>query len=255
MRIGFIGSGSITRAVVTGLCHGDAKHDIWLSPRNAEVAAQLAQLDDRVRVGESNQQVVDASDVVCVAVVPDVADEVLQALNFRADQIVISFVAGVTIRRLKRCIGERVSIVRAIPLPATAHGSGSTVIYPRNAQATELFDAIGATVEVTEESQFDLFSVATATMSTYYSFVEAQAKWLAQRGVPYDGARTFLAGYYSGLAKLAQVSDDSFTELARQCTTEGGINELMHDKLQSEGFFDQVGRAMDAVEKRLKNGL
>ncbi|MDR5808774.1 pyrroline-5-carboxylate reductase [Caballeronia sp. LZ019] len=254
MRIGFIGSGGITRAVVTGLCHGDAKHDIWLSPRNAEVSAQLAQLDDHVRVCESNQQVVDASDVVCIAVVPDIAEEVLQTLTFRPGQLVISFVAGLTVNRLQRRMGVEAEIVRAIPLPATAHRSGSTVIYPRNAEAKAIFDAIGATVEVTEEAQYDLFSVATATMSTYYGFVEAQAQWLAQKGVPYEGARTFLAGYYSGLAKLAQVSHDSFDELAKQCTTEGGINELMQRKLESEGFFEQVRTAMDAVQKRLMNG-
>ncbi|MFM0048185.1 pyrroline-5-carboxylate reductase [Caballeronia grimmiae] len=254
MRIGFIGSGGITRAVVTGLCEGGAKHEISLSPRNAEVAAQLSQLDDRVRVRESNQQVVDASDVVCIAVVPNIAEAVLQALTFRADQTVISFVAGLTVERLKRCLRSDRAIVRAIPLPATAHGSGSTVVYPRNAQAKAIFDAIGTTVEVTEEAQFDLFAVATATMSTYYGFVEAQAKWLAERGVPSEGARAFLAGYYSGLARLAQVGNDSFSELAKQCTTEGGINELMQQKLQSEGFFDQVGSAMDAVEKRLLNG-
>lgn len=237
MNIGFIGSGGITKAVVTGLCRSSLNvESIALSPRNAETAAELARLDDRVRVCESNQRVLDACDVACIAVLPGVATDVLHALAFRPEHTVISFVAGLTIEQLARCIGAGARIVRAIPLPATAHGFGSTVIHPPNEHAAALFSAVGAAVEVSEERQFDAFSAATATMSTYYTFVEAQAKWLVKEGVPYDRARAFCR-VITGLAQMAQLGHDSFADLAMQCTTEGGINALMHSKLESEGFL------------------
>jgi len=43
MKLGFVGTGAITSAIVTGLNASDAARDsILVSPRNAEVAAALA---------------------------------------------------------------------------------------------------------------------------------------------------------------------------------------------------------------------
>jgi pyrroline-5-carboxylate reductase len=253
MRIGFVGTGSITQAVVTGLCNSDfGATKIALSPRNAEIAEALARLDDRVRVCASNQEVVDASDVVCIAVLPNVAQDVLKALAFRSGQTVISFVAGVTMPMLASCIADGVTRVRAIPLPATALGCGSTAIHPANVEAKRIFSAIGAAVEVDDETQFDAFLAATATMSTFYSMVDAQTQWLANKGVSYDNARTFMAGHYAGLMKLAMSGGESFAELAQHCTTQGGINELMQKTLDEQGVFDKFGTALDVVWKRLE---
>jgi pyrroline-5-carboxylate reductase len=251
--MGFVGTGSITQAVVTGLCNSDVGvTEIALSPRNAEIAEALARLDSRMRVCASNQAVVDTSDVVCIAVLPNVAQEVLKALTFRSGQTVISFVAGVTMPMLASCIPNEVTRVRAIPLPATALGCGSTAIHPANAQAKRMFSAIGAAVEVDDETQFDAFLAATATMSTFYSMVEAQTQWLANKGVSYENARTFMAGHYAGLTTLAMSGGEPFAELAQHCTTKGGINELMQKTLDEQGVFGQFGTALDAVWKRLE---
>ncbi|WP_250454428.1 pyrroline-5-carboxylate reductase [Caballeronia sp. ATUFL_M2_KS44] len=252
-RLGFIGTGAITKAVVTGLCQSSFHlTSVVLSPRNAQVAASLASIDERVSVGASNQDVVDRSDVVCIAVLPKLAPDAVNALKFSPRQTVISFVAGWPLDEVKRAVDADVGIARAIPLPATAQGNGSTVIYPPNEHAAAMFASIGAAVEVTDETQFDAFSAITATMASYYAFMEVQAQWLAQHGVPYEKARTFLAGYHDGLGRLALSGDDAFTELARECTTEGGINELMHRTLEKEGVFRQYGAALDAVWKRLE---
>jgi len=93
MQIGFIGVGKITNAIVEGLCTSSIQDtQIWLSPRNEANARQLAEKYTAVQRLESNQQVVDRSDIVFVAVRPAVAVEVLQELVFRKEQIVVSLV-------------------------------------------------------------------------------------------------------------------------------------------------------------------
>jgi pyrroline-5-carboxylate reductase len=251
MRIGFVGTGGITQAVVTGLCASDFDPErIFVSPRNAETAARLARQDARVQVCRDNQHVVDESGVVCIAVLPSAAAEVLRALRFRADQKVISFVAGLSLADLKTLVAGTDSIVRAIPLPATAQRKGSTVFYPPDDTAAALFDALGTAVPCDEESHYDAFAAATATMASYYAFVEAQARWLTGRGVPYDRARTFLTGYHAGLAQLAEVETGSFAELSAHCTTKGGLNEMVHERLAAADVFGHLGRALDAVWDR-----
>ncbi|MGO2643033.1 NAD(P)-binding domain-containing protein, partial [Brevibacterium aurantiacum] len=68
--IGIIGVGEIASAIVEGACAGDDRPDFFLSPRNAECSAKLASDFDRVEVCESNQDVIDRSEHVILAVLP-----------------------------------------------------------------------------------------------------------------------------------------------------------------------------------------
>ncbi len=52
MKLGFIGTGVITEAIVTGLLSSDYPFDgIILSQRNTEISARLAAADDRLQRG------------------------------------------------------------------------------------------------------------------------------------------------------------------------------------------------------------
>jgi pyrroline-5-carboxylate reductase len=78
MEYGVLGVGAIGAAIVTGLCEDvDDAPRMLLSPRNAEIAAGLAQRFATVDVAADNQAVVDGSPVVIVCVRPQVAQTVL----------------------------------------------------------------------------------------------------------------------------------------------------------------------------------
>src|SRR5262245_4739042 len=95
MRLGFVGTGTIAAAIIEGLFAADGAHSITVSPRNAEVAADLAARFANVRIAPTNQAVLDASDVVFLAVRPQIADGVLRELRFRPDHHVISLIAAI----------------------------------------------------------------------------------------------------------------------------------------------------------------
>src|SRR6185437_12714819 len=98
MRIGFIGTGTITSAIVSGLNASDSTaFTFLLSPRNADVAASLASAFDNVTVAASNQAVLDGCDIIMLAVRPQVASDVLESLRFRPDHHVISLVALISV--------------------------------------------------------------------------------------------------------------------------------------------------------------
>jgi hypothetical protein len=87
IRIGFVGTGTITTAVVTGLCGAEDASDlqITVSPRNQEKAAALRALyPAQVTIGKDNQEVLDRSDIVCIAVTPAQAPQTLSALRCAA---------------------------------------------------------------------------------------------------------------------------------------------------------------------------
>ncbi|CAB3806374.1 Pyrroline-5-carboxylate reductase [Paraburkholderia caffeinitolerans] len=253
MRIGFVGTGVITRAVVTGLVRSQLSFEsIALSPRNAAVAAELATLDARIRVCVSNQEVLDTSDVICVAVVPQIVEDVLRALRFEVRHHVITFVPGTSIEKLHRLARPAATLARAIPLPAVADRSGGTAIFPPDNIARSIFSALGEAIEVTSENQFDALHAVTATTASFYAVLEAQAVWLTKQGLSYDAARTFLSGYSVGLALETTRTPQSFTEMIDYLMTPGGLNEQLHAELSSAGAYDHYGRALDRVLARVQ---
>ncbi|MDR5800041.1 pyrroline-5-carboxylate reductase [Caballeronia sp. LZ001] len=253
MRIGFIGTGTITRAVVTGMIRFDVPFEhIALSPRNAEIAAKLASLDARVAVCSSNQEVLDTSDIVCLAVVPQIASTVLGELEFDVRHQVISFMAGVSIERVFGMVRTAASVARAVPLPAVAEGKGSTAICPPSALARALFGPLGKAVEVDSEHQFDALSAVTATMASFYALLEEQAAWLVRQGLPYEAARSFLSGYHVGLAHDTTRGDQPFSKMIKESSTPGGINEQLHAELQQKGTFASYSEALDRIMRRVQ---
>ena len=254
MKLGFVGAGAITTAIVTGLNASDFGTDtIQVSPRNADVAAALAARFSNVTVAAANQAVLDRSDVVIIAVRPQVADEVLSALKFRPDHHAISLMAIIPLEKLAALVAPASKIVRAIPLPMVAERCGPTPIYPPDPVAVAIFNRLGTVIEAKSADQFSAFSAATATMAPYFAFAGEIAGWLARRDVPAGDARRYVASVFQGLANIAVGQPEhSFAALARDFSTRGGINEQTATHLKDTGALAALSDALDAVLKRLK---
>jgi pyrroline-5-carboxylate reductase len=253
VRLGFVGTGSITKAVVTGMVRFDAPFErIALSPRNAEIAESLARLDPRIQVCKSNQEVLDSSDVVCLAVVPQIASDVLGELAFDVRHHVISFIAAMSIVDVRRLARRCSKVVRAVPLPAVAEAKGSTAICPADEHANLMFSKLGEAVEVDDEHQLNALSAMTSTMASFYAVLEEQASWLVRQGLPYHAARSFLSGYYVGLTYDTTKDARPFSALIDSSQTPGGINEQLHGELSARGTYSHYTQALDKIMQRVQ---
>src|ERR1044072_9304930 len=129
--IGFVGTGAITEAMVRGLLAQPAyASEIHVSPRNAEIAARLAAEFDGVTVAADNQMVVDHSNIVVLAIRPQIAEDIIRGLRFRDGQSIVSVVATLERQSLLDWIGADVDLVQAVPLPFVADRQGVTTLYP-----------------------------------------------------------------------------------------------------------------------------
>ena len=71
MRLGFIGTGVITEAIITGVVKSEYPvSDIFVSLRNREVSKRLAMMSSKVKVLDDNQAIIDQSDMIFLAVLP-----------------------------------------------------------------------------------------------------------------------------------------------------------------------------------------
>jgi pyrroline-5-carboxylate reductase len=251
MAYGVLGVGAIGAAIVTGLCENvDDAPRVVLSPRNAEIAAGLAQRFPSVDVAVDNQAVVDGAPVVIVCVRPQVAQTVLAELRFPADQVVVSAMAGVPVTTLERLVAPATDITRVIPLPSVARRDGITPVHPPNATATALFDRLGETVEIADGKAFEAFSASTATIAAHFAYLNAVAAWLEAQEIPPPAATRYVASMFAGLAEATR-SGERFEQLAREHATAGGINEQFLNELEQRGTFEHVSRGLQRVLDRL----
>ena len=252
MTLGFIGTGAITSAMVTGLSSpGGRRCAIRLSPRNAAIAAGLAVRFENVAVCASNQEVLDSAGTVVIAVRPQVAEEVLSALRFSSGQVAISLVAGFSVRRVAELIAPATGIWRAVPLPSVAQRRSPIALYPPGGPAAELFSSLGQVFGVESEAHLNAFGAATSTMAAYFGFVGRIASWVAAKGIPERQAREYMARTFAGLADAGlETSERTFADLAAAHATPGGLNEQLLRDLTDHGVFDVLGDALDAVYRR-----
>jgi pyrroline-5-carboxylate reductase len=254
VRLGFVGTGAITSSIVTGLNAADGGDAILVSPRNAEIAGALAAKFRNVTVAASNQAVLDGSDVVMLAVRPQVATEVLSALAFRADHRVISLMAITPLEQVRALVAPAGNVTRAVPLPLVADRCGPTPIFPPDPIAAEIFNRLGTAIEATSADQFSAYCAATATMAPYFTFAEEIAAWLTRHGVPAADARRYVGTVFQGLGNIAANSQEhSLAALAGEFATRGGINEQVVAHMTARGAFDALSDALDAVLRRMKS--
>ncbi|MBX6323131.1 MAG: NAD(P)-binding domain-containing protein, partial [Rhodospirillaceae bacterium] len=193
--LGFIGTGAVTEAVVTGLSTAPGTPpDIVLSPRSAGRAAALSRRFANVAVADDNAMVLALADTVVLALRPQDAAAALAPLRFRPEQTVVSVMALVPMARLKALVAPAERICRALPLPAAALRTGPVGLWPALADVAALLGRIGTVVAVAEEVQLEALWATTALMAPFYETLDGIARWLAEQGVPQAQAADYVAG-------------------------------------------------------------
>lgn len=253
MKLGFVGTGEITSAIVTGLSSSGAEYSsIRLSPRNREMAADLANRFAAVSVAPSNQDVLDSSEVVVLAVRPLIAPGVISELHFRRDQCVISLIPGLSLGKLSELVTPATRVVRAVPLPSTARRAGPTVIYPADQLANDLFAGVGTVFEVETEREFEAMCASTATIAAVCSFMEKISCWLSENAIADQRAREYVARMFCGVfGAVAEAPDRSFRSLVKAHATAGGINEQFLKHIADSRLLDGISDGLTAVMKRI----
>ncbi|NRB20037.1 MAG: NAD(P)-binding domain-containing protein [Rhodobacteraceae bacterium] len=254
MKIGFIGTGDITEAIVTGLISTDFPvSEIILSERSQAKSARLAAADSRIRVTPDNQQIVDQADLLFLAVRPQVAEEVLRVLKFRDGQKVASLIATVTFDSLLDWIGAPVRLSRSIPLPAVASCRGVTAIYPADELLESFYDALGTVVVAQSLDEFDAYAATSALMGLYFGVMETASDWLCAQGTSPQNAQSYLTKIFLELSRTADNAPETgFASLRGNHSTPGGLNQQMFEVFADSGGTKALTQALENVAERVR---
>ncbi|WP_028815337.1 NAD(P)-binding domain-containing protein [Streptomyces flavidovirens] len=252
-RIGIIGVGEIGRALVDGLCDGvEERPEIYLSPRGARTAAELSKRYPTVHVCADNQDVVNRSELVILAVRSQDRVEALAGLRVGGDRVIVSVMTGVAISELRRTLGTDAPVVRAIPLPSARERLSVTVTCPSHPVVDDLFGGLGGTLPVADEAILNVFQALTATLTTHYRYLATLADWAARQGIPAEGADRYIRGLFQGVGRALGDDTRSLQQLAGDHETPKGLNERLRTTWFDPANAEALTKALDALLADLK---
>ena len=168
-------------------------------------------------------------DVLVIAVKPQVWRTAVLPMKARIGPmtLVVSVMAGVGVADLA-AVFPGAAIIRAMPNTPAAISAGVTALFTMSGDLAEgaaeaLFSAVGATVWLDDEADFDAVTAVSGSGPAYvYAFIEALAAAGVAAGLEAGLAMRLARGTVTGAAALAAADATPAAELRHRVTSPGG---------------------------------
>lgn len=258
--VAFLGCGNMGGAMIRGIASGKEKiANIKVYDKDLKKVEAICEVTGCIACG-SEKDAVNGSDIVLVAVKPNVVGSLLNEIkNECTGKIVVSIAAGVSVKVFLDILGDDAKIVRTIPnLPAVV-GEGLTGLYFYNVNdgdkeyIIKLFSCFGKSVTVEKEVMIDEMIAVTSSSPAYVSlFVEALADGAVRAGFGREDAYKMALQTLFGTAKLMLETNVHPAVLKDQVCSPGGTTIEGIAALEKSGFRNAVLEAMKAVGEKVK---
>jgi len=200
-----------------------------------------------------NAEVALKAAIILVAVKPGVLLPMLGTIAPALERkLVISLAAGVRLQNMEKVAAAHfmramTNTPSAVCRAATALARGGRTTKSELSIARELFSAIGAVVEVTEDQIDAVTALSGSGPAFVYTVIEALARGGEKMGLAWDVALTLSTQTVLGAATLATESKLSPEELRKMVVTPGGTTaaglDAMEKRKTSEGLIAAVEAA------------
>ncbi|WP_416674802.1 pyrroline-5-carboxylate reductase [Egbenema bharatensis] len=251
VRLGVIGGGMMGEALLSRLIAQQiyAPAEIMVSDPTAQRRDLLAQ-QYGVSVVSENQTVAAESEVLLLAIKPQVFDAVVSVLRYETSQdvkndpkqVVISILAGVPLQRLEAAFPHQ-PVVRAMPNTPATVGVGMTAITLGQSARSEhlqiaqqIFQAVGEVVEVPESLMDAVTGLSGSGPGFIAVMIEALIDGGVAAGLPRSIATTLALQTVRGTAELLHSTGLHPAELKDRVTSPGGTTIAGIAHLEKSGF-------------------
>lgn len=247
MKIAIIGAGNMGGAIARGLAKGSLVRveDIRVSnPSPGKLEALKAEFPD-MQVTADNGEAVASADIVVLAVKPWMVGEVLNKLQLKETQMLISIAAGIKLGDLWQLLGQKGNpLFRVIPNTAISEMQSMTLVSCSQASQEQIqlvldvFSEMGLAMLIPEEKMAAATAMTSCGIAYALKYIQAAMQAGIELGVrPKDGMR-MVAQSLKGAAELILANDTHpSVEIDKVCTPGGltikGINQLEHDGFTS----------------------
>ncbi|KAK1928078.1 Pyrroline-5-carboxylate reductase [Phytophthora citrophthora] len=259
-RLAVIGGGNMAEAIITGVLTEGLipSSKVVVSDPNPSIKKKYAQLN--VETHTRNSSAVKDADVILVAVKPQVVDDVLRAVKaaMDPDALVISVVAGQSIKQLQKLLGQNSHIIRTMPNTPAMIGEGTTV-WAQSAEVTsvqheltkEILGSFGVEVFVDDENALDMATALSGSGPAYFFLVaEAMIDTGVHMGFSRPVATKLVQQTMLGSALYMQSEDVHPVELRNNITSPGGTTAAGLYRAEKNGFRAVIADSIWAAYER-----
>lgn len=250
MKVSVIGCGNLGSAVVKGLVPED--YDVVACDKDTDALAALPE-GDSIEKTEDATEATQGSDVVVLAVKPEVAGEVLGSFELDDGQVLASFAAAVSLDFLREKARGDAEVVRVMPNLAGEYNEMAAAVSPAGEVpecVRRILGDLGSYVEVEE----GLMDIATAVNGSGPAFVFYAMKAMKEAGV--EGgldkkeAETLTAQTFRGAAAIVQNDERTLDELIEAVCSPGGTTIEGMEVLREADADEPFVEAVTAAERR-----
>ena len=240
-KIGFLGMGNMAQALVKGWV--DRK---VIDPKSVFAANRTpgkllkAQEQWGLQTCSTNEQVVDSSDIVIIAVKPQDFAAALDPLIslFRPKQIVVSLAAGIKMRDLNKKVPDVRWVKVAANTPAFIQRGVFGFFQGQSdpgveTTMTDLFSPLGRVFNCQNEDEFEALMVACSAGTGFVlELMMYFQDWIEEHGLEPEAAREMAVETFAGAALLAshqpnvELEDLQNKVISKKGITEAGLQSM-----------------------------
>lgn len=262
LPIGFLGAGQMASALAAGWSQAGL-----LDPSRALAADPFPAARDKftqtsgVKAVATNREVVEACDVLVLAVKPQVIAAVLAEVRplLKPRHLVISIAAGVTLQTLSETLGSGTRLVRVMPntpclvgASAAGYAAGTAATPDDVALVGNLFGAVGKAFALPEHLLDAVTGLSGSGPAFIYVLIEALADGGVRVGLPREVAQALAAQTVFGAAKMVLETGQHPAALKDNVASPGGTTIAGLHALEKAGFRAALMDAVEAATMRSK---
>ncbi len=260
LTIGFLGAGRMAAALAKGFIEAGMTSPEKMIASDVFEGARKAFADSvGARTTESNTEVVNAADVVFLAVKPHQVEEVLNGVSdhFDSARLLVSIAAGVTLEKLESCVPDGSRVIRVMPnTPALVGESASG--FAVGGSATEddaalverLLSSVGVAFQVKENLLDAVTGLSGSGPAYVYLMIEAMSDGGVAAGLPRDVATRLAAQTLLGGAKMVLETGLHPGALKDMVTSPGGTTIDGVHELEKAGLRSALMNAVRAAARK-----
>ncbi|AZN42058.1 pyrroline-5-carboxylate reductase [Paenibacillus albus] len=264
LKMCFYGAGSMAEAMVRGLLDRGLTEPQQVSMMNRSNIDRLNELSSRYGVhtaaqNEAKVAMLREADIVFLAMKPkDAAEAILQLRDLlHPGQLIVSIIAGMTIKTLETLLGKPMPIVRTMPNTSSTIGLGATgVSFSSSVTATQrslaelMFQSVGLTA-IVDEPILDVVTGLSGSGPAYvYYLMEAMIAAGSELGLSEEAARELTIQTVLGAAHMVKATGENPAELRRKVTSPNGTTHAAIEKLDANNFSGGVISAIARAAER-----
>lgn len=263
-EIVFYGAGSMAEAIVRGLINRNVVSSQNILMINRSSSERLAELRSRYGVRGTNDpeqrdQHLRTAPVIVLAMKPKDTAEALRYLGplLAPGQLVISVIAGMSIRTMQGLLGKPQPVVRTMPNTSSSIGLGATGLafskeVDENGRrlALNIFDAVGITTIIDEERIETLTGISGSGPAYIYYMMEAMIAAGIRGGLTAEQSSELTVQTVLGAARMVQQTGEEPSALRKKVTSPNGSTQAALEVLDRGDFFETVIAAVARCAER-----